>query len=264
MEPDGYFPDVLLQAVVNDPAISIVSLIVLGFIFILVIAFLSASEDALFSLSPDAISEAGEEKGIKERLIRKKARLTAVIGIALLMSGAISCADSVSTPKPRGFYRIDLPESHYMDLSITDLPCSFNVSHLVTVELPPVETSGNRMNLAYTTLNAKIYCSYQTITPAALSILEEESRELVARNAGRANEITEKTHENHDIQVYGTLFRIEGETISPVQFMLTDSTKHFFRGALYYDCKPNVDSLAPVTQYLTENVIELIQSFHWK
>jgi len=187
-----------------------------------------------------------------------------IIGITLLISGSISCADAVSTPKPRGYFRIDLPEALYMDFSLTDLPCSFNVTQLVTVELPPVEISGNWINLTYTTLNAKIYCSYQIITPAALSGLEAESRELVARNAEKADAITEQKYENQDTHVFGLLFRIEGETVSPVQFLLTDSSTHFFRGALYYDCKPNVDSLAPVTQYLTENVVELIQSFQWK
>ena len=194
----------------------------------------------------------------------KKMGMSIMIGILVWISGVISCADTVSTPKPRGYFRIDLPEASYMDFSLTDLPCSFHVTQLVTIELPPFETSGNLINLAYSTLNARIYCSYQKITSTDLLVLEKESRDLVLRNAEKADVITEQAYENQDMKVYGTLFRIEGETVSPVQFMLTDSNNHFFRGALYYDCKPNVDSLAPVTQYLTENVIELIKSFQWK
>ena len=190
--------------------------------------------------------------------------MSIMIGVLLFVSGAISCVHSVSTPKPRGFYRIDLPQALYMDFSLNDLPYSFNVNQLVTVELPLVESSGNWVNLTYPALNVKIYCSYQQITPDNLAILEVESRELVSRNAAKADAITEQTYENQENKVFGTLFRIEGETVSPVQFMLTDSSGHFFRGALYYDCKPDVDSLAPVTHYLTENVVELIQSFQWK
>ena len=190
--------------------------------------------------------------------------LRIVIVLALLISGAYSCTDSGVSPKPRGFFRIELPQAQYMDLSLDDLPCSFNVSQLVTVELPPVETSVNWINLSYSTLNARIYCSYHLITPADLPILENECRELVSKNVRHAEIITEQLFENAEMQVYGMLFRIEGETVSPIQFMLTDSTTRFFRGALYYECKPNVDSLAPVTQYLNENVIELMQSFQWK
>ena len=163
-----------------------------------------------------------------------------------------------------GHYRIELPQAIFMDFSLNELPYSFRVSQLVTVEAPSMETSGNWINLTYPALNAKIYCSYLQITPADLSLLEEECRELVSKNARNADAITEQLYENPDIRVYGTLFRIEGETVSPIQFMLTDSTTRFFRGALYYECKPNVDSLFPVTQYLNENVVELIQSFQWK
>lgn len=193
-----------------------------------------------------------------------KLRLGIVIGLTLLISGAFSCTGSGTTPKPKGFFRIDLPQAQYMDFSLDDVPCAFNVSQLVTVELPPAETSDNWINLAYPTLNAKIYCSYHQISPAALTVMENECRELVAKNARNAASITERLFENPDMQVYGTLFRIEGETVSPFQFMLTDSSTRFFRGALYYECKPDIDSLAPVTQYLNENIVELIQSFHWK
>jgi gliding motility-associated lipoprotein GldD len=187
-----------------------------------------------------------------------------VIGIVLLISGAFSCAGSGSTPRPRGFFRIELPQAQYMDFSRNDLPFSFNVSQLVTVELPPVDAAGNQMNLTYPALNATIYCSYHQITPSDLSILENECRALVSRNARNADAITEQLYENPEMQVYGMLFRVGGETVSPVQFMLTDSTTRFFRGALYYECKPDADSLSPVTQYLNENVIELMQSFQWK
>ena len=67
-----------------------------------------------------------------------------------------------------------------------------------------------------------------------------------------------------EASVYGSLFMLDGESASPLQFMLTDSVSHFFRGALYYDCIPNADSLAPVTRYLKQDIVELIQSFEWK
>ena len=216
------------------------------------------------------ILEADERRVLKvkfsltEQTPANKTGLYLAIGIVLLIFGVTSCIDSVSTPKPRGSYRIDLPQAQYMDLSLDDLPCSFNVSQLVTVELPPVDTAGNWINLTYPALNATIYCSYHPITPADLTILENECRELVARNVRNADAITEQVYENPEMQVYGMLFRVEGETVSPARFMLTDSTSRFFQGALYYECKLNVDSLSPVTQYLNENVIELIQSFHWK
>ena len=216
------------------------------------------------------VLEADERRVLKvkfscmEQSPGNKTGMYRVIGFVLWVASIVSCSGSVPTPKPKGFYRIDLPQVQYIDFSLNDLPYSFKVSPLVAVELPALETVGDWINLTYPTLHVTIYCSYHPITPTDLVVLEKECRELVSRNAGKADAITEQMYENQDIHVYGTLFRIEGETASPVQFMLTDSTTHFFRGALYYESKLNVDSLAPVTQYLTDNVIELIQSFHWK
>ena len=87
---------------------------------------------------------------------------------------------------------------------------------------------------------------------------------MVVRQAKYPDRIREQAYTNPEASVYGSLFMLDGESASPLQFMLTDSVSRFFRGALYYDCIPNADSLAPVTDYLKQDVIELIQSFNWK
>jgi len=175
-----------------------------------------------------------------------------------------SCGKKATTPKPRGLYRIDIPQAHYTDFTSEELPYAFEVSQLVTIELPSPDLSQNWINLVYESLNAKIYCTYQKIKKDELSLLDEECRELVLRSIKWADEINEQAYESPEMNVYATLFFIEGETSSPVQFMLTDSANHFFRGALYYQCPLNADSLNPVTDYLRNDVIRLIRSFYWK
>jgi gliding motility-associated lipoprotein GldD len=192
---------------------------------------------------------------------KKRATIRPLIGM-LLMGLSISCAEY--TPKPRGFYRIEIPEAPYTFFSLTDLPYSFMVSQLATIELPPAEAPEGWINLSYETLNAKLYCSYQKISPETLPTVAGECRELLLRSVKNANAITEQNYEDADSRLYGTLFRMDGESPSPIQFMLTDSVNHFFRGALYYQCKVNTDSLTPVTRYLGEEVVELIQTFQWK
>ncbi|MDR2470322.1 MAG: gliding motility protein GldD [Tannerella sp.] len=181
-------------------------------------------------------------------------------GICLAI--CVSCAEY--TPKPRGYHRIDLPPAHYRVFASDDLACTFHVSHLAVIELPPQGTAADWMNISYESLNARIYCSIRNVTPQTLSVAEEECRRLLFRNAKDARAIREQSYENQDIRLYGRLFRITGETASPIQFMLTDSLSRFFRGALYYQCRTNVDSLAPVTEYLGNDMVELIQSFRWK
>lgn len=174
----------------------------------------------------------------------------------------ISCTEY--TPKPRGYFRIEPPQARYQSLPLDSLPYAFNVSQLVTVELPPVGSPEGWINLSYPSLGVKVYCSYLPVTRRTLQTAEMESRSLVSRQAKQANAVKEQAYSNPDEKVYGSLFLLDGESASPVQFMLTDSSLNFFRGALYYDCVPNADSLAPLTDYLRKDIIELIQSFSWK
>lgn len=182
--------------------------------------------------------------------------------VSLFIFLCISCTEY--TPKPRGYFRIEPPEARYQALPLDSLPYTFNVSQLVTVELPPVGSPEGWINLSYPSLGVKVYCSYLPVTRSTLQTAAVESRSLVSRQAKQANAVKEQGYSNPEEQVYGSLFLLDGESASPVQFMLTDSVSNFFRGALYYDCVPNADSLAPLTDYLRQDIIELIQSFSWK
>lgn len=173
-----------------------------------------------------------------------------------------SCAEY--TPKPRGYFRIEPPVATYRELPVDSLPYTFRISDRAIVELPVGDKAGNGLNVTYPFLHVKLYCSYLSGTLSTLQEAEKECRALVIRQAKYPDRIQEQAYRNPDAGVYGSLFLLDGESASPVQFLLTDSVSRFFRGALYYDCIPNADSLAPVTCYLRKDIIELIQSFNWK
>ena len=173
-----------------------------------------------------------------------------------------SCSEY--TPKPKGYPRIEIAKPEYSHLLLNDLPYSFNISQLALLELPPENSLESWININYPSLNAKIYCSYLKITPLSFAVAEKESRSLVVRQAKQANTITEREFDNPEARVYGTLFLLGGEVASPIQFVLTDSVSIFFRGALYYEMKQAGDSLIPITEYIQDDIIELMQSFNWK
>lgn len=190
-------------------------------------------------------------------------KLTHILIPVILIVFLINSCSNNYTPKPLGYLRFDPPSASYTLLNLNELPYKFMISRYAAVEMPPADSAEWWMNIDYQAFNAKIYCTYQTITPQSLSERTDECRKLVARTVKRAFAINEKEYENDSSKVFGTLFEIEGETASPIQFMLTDSVSHFFRGALYFQCVPNVDSLAPYIDYLRNDVMELIQSFEW-
>jgi gliding motility-associated lipoprotein GldD len=175
----------------------------------------------------------------------------------------LSCRND-PTPKPKGYLRIDLPEAQYVAFNMSEWPYRFNISTQTVIEMPSKDSSLYWLNIDYPELHAKIYCSYQAITPQSLLEYENECRRLMVSTAGSAEAINEKRYDDKERRVYGALFHLEGKTASPLQFMLTDSASCFFRGALYYRLSSNADSLAPVTEYLLKDITELIQSFYWE
>jgi len=197
-----------------------------------------------------------------KRIIRKKTDKTIFLLICLLCIFCVSCTDY--TPKPRGYMRIEPGTAKYVSFEKKGFPFIFSVSNIAKVELPPEEVKVQWMNIVYPSLQAKIYCSYLSITPDKLEDVEEEVRLLILRQAKQVTEIKEQAYEDPSLKVYGVLFQLDGESASPYQFILTDSVRHFFRGSLYFDGKLNTDSIAPVVTYLRKDIIELIQSFHWK
>ncbi|MDR1202536.1 MAG: gliding motility protein GldD [Tannerellaceae bacterium] len=188
-------------------------------------------------------------------------KLAILIG-TLLLGLCLSCSEY--TPKPRGYLRIEPPAPSYRVLPLNELPYRFNVSSLSEVELPSVGDPAGWINLSYPSLGAKIYCSYLAIQPSTLGVAMEESRKLVVRQSQDAHSIAEQAYNNPEKRVYAYLYQLDGASVSPIQFTLTDSASNFFRGSLLYDRRPNGDSIAPVTHYLKDDIIELIQSFNWK
>lgn len=182
--------------------------------------------------------------------------------LPLLLSCLLSCTEY--TPKPRGYFRIEPAEAEYATFTADTLPYSFLLSRQALATPPSGSSAPGWINLVYPQWGATIYCSYLPVTPATLPEAEKESRSLVQRLLAPGVQVTEIAYSNPEGAVYGSLFLLSGETSSPAQFMLTDSLSRFFRGALYFDCRPNADSLAPVIDYLRQDVIELMQSFNWK
>jgi hypothetical protein len=49
-----------------------------------------------------------------------------------------------------------------------------------------------------------------------------------------------------------------------LQFFLTDKKNHFFRAALYFNTQVRPDSLAPIYEFVKEDVFKLIETFEWE
>lgn len=173
-----------------------------------------------------------------------------------------------SVPKPYGYVRFTMPDTcyapfaeHHPDRQV--YPYDFLLS--CNGEVQPRIEKGEQywINIVYPTLNATVHCSYKPVR-GNLRELTNDALEFVYKNASHATSIPEQAYSHPEAHVYGVFFDLEGNTASPYQFFLTDSTHHFFRASVYCNCRPNADSLAPIHEYLRADMIHLIESFQWQ
>ncbi|MBI2269355.1 MAG: gliding motility lipoprotein GldD [Bacteroidetes bacterium] len=192
-------------------------------------------------------------------------RFSALLLIVLYFSLFISCDSDEDTllPKPRGYFRIDLPEKKYQSYN-SDCPFTFEVPTYAFIH--PDEGKNAEpcwLNIDLPRFKGRVHISYKQIENNLPTYLED-ARSLAAKHQLKASAISEMVVKHDSLNVYGLIYDIEGNAASSLQFYLTDSTRNFLRGALYFIVPPNSDSLAPVVEFIRKDVFRLIDTFHWK
>jgi gliding motility-associated lipoprotein GldD len=177
-----------------------------------------------------------------------------------------SCGSSDYTPKPRGYFRIALPEKNYRLLD-SIYPFSFEYpvyARIVPDELAIKET--NWINVDYPQFRGRVHLSYKDVTShEMLQKFSEDARTLAFKHMSKASSIEQQAVAVPGNKVYGLIYDIKGVgAASPYQFVATDSTSHFLRGALYFDAIPNSDSLLPVIEFVKKDILHMIRTLKWK
>lgn len=175
-----------------------------------------------------------------------------------------ACSEQeITMPRPRGYYRIDLPEKSFQKFENT-CPYSFEYPIYATMQVD----SNRKMercwsNLTFPNQHATVYLSYKDIKDN-LNQMFEDSRNLAYKHAAKASQIEEYTINIPEKKVFGIIYEIAGNAASSIQFHVSDSSSHFLRGSLYFYATPNADSLDPVVTFIRADIEHLIQSFNWK
>lgn len=188
-----------------------------------------------------------------------------LVGIVIFLS----CGnDIVYTPKPRGFPKVIYPEKLYQTFS--EDYCSFKFDFPVYAEVEQDEDffDDKALNPCWFDLNidqfdAKVHCSYIPIgTNNSLDKLKNDAFMLANKHNIKANYIDELPIEKGS-ELKGFLFSIEGPVATPLQFYLTDEKEHFLRGSLYFKTQARPDSLAPIVDFVRNDILHMINTFEW-
>ena len=121
------------------------------------------------------------------------------------------------------------------------------------------------VNLTYPQFDAIVQITNKSLVDPRNQpqVLLNEAFELAMKHNVKAYGIEESLIKIPNGQV-ASVTELEGEVPTQFQFFTSDSTHHFFRGALYFNTATKNDSLAPVIEYIKTDMIHLLNSFEWK
>lgn len=181
----------------------------------------------------------------------------------------VSCGPETYTPKPRGYARLDTPQHAYQHFDQPGFPYTFEypvygVISQDKAKLADVPDNPYWINIDFPALNGTIFLSYKSIDPNQnLMRLLNDAHEMSYFHTKKADFINAPPfHTRHG--VHGVMYKVAGDVASAYQFFATDSTKHFLRGALYFNVSPNADSLKPITEFLRSDIEHLLGSLQWR
>lgn len=184
--------------------------------------------------------------------------ITVVMG---LTAGLTGCDSAPAVPRPKGYFRIALHDTLYRDITL-DCPVELPMSGAALLE--PVRDFAPDscwFNLVYPSYAARIHCTYAggvDLTPVV-----EDAFRLAYEHEIKADAI-EVRQRQYDGGGMAMTWRISGDAASPLQFLRTDGQDRFLRGALYFELRPNADSLAPVVARIEADVDHLLNAMAWR
>lgn len=197
--------------------------------------------------------------------MEKHLTLFSVLILAMMMLFMVSCGDeSQYQPKPKGYFRIDLPEKDYVRIDTLQRYAFEVPGYAVLTHDPFSPQEKNWVNVEIPRFKASIHLTHKDVK-GNLGEYLEDIHTMVTKHLQKASGMNDSLIVNPERKVYGMVIEMDGKGVAtPLQFYLTDSTANFVRGALYFNFVPNNDSMQPVIDYLKQDIDRMINTFEWK
>jgi gliding motility-associated lipoprotein GldD len=189
--------------------------------------------------------------------------------IFLILSIIFSACNSEYTYKRRGYFKIEFPSKKYEKFDQSGYPYTFEypiyakvVKDTTFFEAKPENPWW--INIDFPQFSGRVHISYKEIGKNKLDSLINDAFQLsYKQHTYKASAIEDSAFVTPN-KIGGMYFRLAGNTATANQFFLTDSVKHFLRGALYFLATPNEDSISIVNNFLKQDLEHLINTLQWK
>jgi gliding motility-associated lipoprotein GldD len=179
-----------------------------------------------------------------------------------------SCSNQ-NNPKPKGYFITDFPKKSYVSFNEAGYPYKFEYPKYGTVLkdstfFDTIAENPYWLNIDFPEFGAKIHLSYKAISnKEEINMLVQDAFKMTGKHSIKASYIDEIPIEEGPAK-NGFIFDVGGNAATGKQFYITDSTRHFIRGALYFEATPNFDSIGPSEQFLYKDMLHMIKTLEWK
>ncbi|MBN8858751.1 MAG: hypothetical protein J0H29_10210 [Sphingobacteriales bacterium] len=212
-------------------------------------------------------------------------KITPALVICSLVLLIFSC-NSNYTPRPKGYFAIPFPEHQYRSFDRPGFPYRFEYPVYSSIMrdssyFDPSQDSAYSVNVDIPTFNARIYLSYKTIGGRSVyrlktedgykdstslntfDNLRDDAYKITFKHTSKATSIEDSAFVTPN-GIGGVFFTVGGNAATGKQFFVTDTSRHFLRGALYFNATPNEDSLRIVYDFLQKDMEHMVNTLRWK
>lgn len=182
-----------------------------------------------------------------------------VFGILLVFAASLISCGEETVPKPGAYLRLDYPLGTNVSYS-GECPYTFDYNSLAKV----TDKGNCNLTIQYPKMKATLFLTYKNVEGNNLEVLLRDAQKLTYEHVIKADEILERPYINPEKKVYGMFYQVGGNAATNAQFYVTDSTRHFLTGSMYFYARPNFDSILPAASYIKEDMQNLVESIRWK
>ncbi|MED5354671.1 MAG: hypothetical protein VX573_02510 [Bacteroidota bacterium] len=170
-------------------------------------------------------------------------------------------------PKQSGYLRLDYPSAEYTSFGVDEpeLPFFFDTNNkLSNISDININSEAIDFIIKYNALDAQINFQYKSVNSKdRLDAYIIDLKKTIETHSLMANSIRVRDYTLEEKNIYGRIFDLSGNVASPYQFFLTDNINNIISGFVYFNIKPNYDSILPAINYIEKDIIKLIESFNW-
>lgn len=173
----------------------------------------------------------------------------------------VGCSDNENyVPKPPTYLKINLPERTYETYQDD---CNFTFNKPSYFNVKSAKQNACNKDITFEGLDGTLHLSVIDMD-TSIATYVNYANDKVGEHKVKATSIRDTTIIRSEDRVFGTFFELQGNVASPFQFYVTDSTDRFFSGVVYFNSRPNYDSIKPTLDFVRKDLIEFMNTIDWK